>query len=878
MLPAKSCPLLFFLLALFVCRADADSPSFDADIRPIFKAYCFHCHGEEDELAGGLDVRLGSLVARGGDSGEVIVPGDAAASLLVDYVESGSMPPQDDQQLSEKDIDLIKRWIDAGAVAGAEPERMPEPGEFFITEQERNHWAFQPIVKPPVPAAGDLPGEGTHAATQSGSAGDNPIDAFIARRLREAGLTFSPEASREVLIRRAAFDLLGIPPTPDEVAAFVNDPSPGAYEKVIDRLLDSPHYGERWGRHWLDAAGYADSEGYTDDDPLRPDAWMYRDYVIRALNDDKPWDKFILEQLAGDELARVTHANAQGKANMDDDIREKLTATGFLRMAPDGTGSKPMDPELARNETITETLNIVSSSLLGMTIGCAECHDHRFDPIPQEDFYRLRAVFAPVFDVSNWRPPQVRRSALMSPEDQARSEELEKEAKALTEEHDRLKEETVQLVFERILETISEEDREAAADAFMTPRNDRSEEQKKFLEAKYPMLANLVAGRLHLYLSRYEDGNELKEKYEKLLEQATEIRSRKPQPTFIRVATEDTKNVPETFVFFRGDMNSPLDKPVAPGGGLSILENLVESTFVENDPTLPTTGRRLGFAESLVGGKHPLVPRVLVNRFWMHHFGSPLVDSPGDFGMRASPPSHPELLDWLAADFVENGWRLKRFHRLLMTSRTYRQSSTVRPEAMQVDADNRLLWRMPIRRLEAEAVRDSVLAVSGELCREPFGPPIPTSVSEGGLVTVGDTGSARRSLYVQFRRTQPVYLLETFDTPNMEPNCERRVSSTVATQSLTMLNDPFVIAQSEALAERLEREAGDNASIDQQIGRLWQLAFNRAPADDELKLLTEHVTGQAEVFKQRKVKNPQRAALASLCQIVFGTNEFLYIE
>lgn len=846
---------------------------FDADIRPIFKAYCFHCHGEEADLAGGLDLRLGSLIARGSDSGDVVVAGDPDASLLIDYVASGAMPPEDDQQLGEDDVALLRRWIDTGAVGGGEPEELPEPGEFFMTQQERRHWAFRKIVKPQVPSLSDLA-----APADLGTAIDNPIDAFVAMEQQRHGLTFSTEADRVTLIRRATFDLLGIPPTAEEVAEFVSDPSPGAYERLIDRLLDSPHYGERWGRHWLDVVGYADSEGYVDDDPERPDAWHYRDYVVRSFNADKPWDRFILEQLAGDELAGVTHANAQAEANADEQVRELLTATGYLRMAPDGTGAKPMDPALARNETITETLNIVSSSLLGMTIGCAECHDHRFDPIPQSDFYRLRAVFAPVFDAENWRTPQARRAALLSDQAKAVAGELEEQAKELQAEHDRIKQETVQLIGQRILDDVLEEDREAAIEAFTTPRNERTDEQQQFLEDKYPMLGQLVAGRLHLYLARYKDGNELKEKYESLLEQANEIRARKPQPEYIRVATEDTKQVPETFVFFRGDLNSPEDTAVPPGGGLSVLEEQLPTRFADNDESLATTGRRLAFARSLVGGDHPLVPRVLVNRFWMHHFGKPLVDSPGDFGLRAPAPSHPELLDWLAADFVQGGWRLKRFHKLVMTSRSYRQAARPNAAGEQVDADNRLLWRMPVRRLEAESVRDAILAVSGSLSRQPFGAPEPVQVDDSGLVTLAAGASGvRRSLYAQYRRSQPVYLLETFDNPAMEPNCERRVASTVATQSLTMLNDPFIVQQSESLADRIIRETGDGAEAERWILRLWQLAYGRVPQEAQRALMTHYLQQQQADLEQREVDAPARAALASLCQVVFGSNEFLYV-
>lgn len=863
--------LLTFLPAVSAHAADVGEPfatqevTYEKDVRPILKAYCFQCHGEEEELAGGLDLRLRKTIAAGGHSGPAFDAGDADDSLLLDYVESGAMPPQDDQQLTPEEVTLIRRWLDAGAPAGPEPERVPAPGEFFITAAERDHWAFQPIT----PADPELiVGE---------QAVDNPVDAFVGQKLAEHGLDFSPEADRVTLIRRATFDLTGLPPTVEEVNAFLSDTSPGAYHRLIDRLLASPHYGERWGRHWLDVAGYADSEGYTDTDSLRPDAWPYRDYVVDSFNADKPWDQFVLEQLAGDELLGATHAEAPALANSDVRAREKLTATGFLRLAPDGTGDKPMDPELAKKETITATVNVVSSALLGMTVGCAECHDHRFDPIPQVDFYRLRAIFEPVLDPTNWKTPAQRRVAILSAEQKAKAEELEAEAKKLVEEHDRIKEETVEIVFQRVLETIPEDKRAFAVETFNTPAKERTEEQKMLFTDELPML-NVSAGRLHLFLARYEDGEELKEKYEKLLEEANQIRAEKPQPDQIRVATEEPQKVPTTHLFDRGDHNAPLPAPISPGA-LTVLEDQVPAVFPEDDEELPTTGRRLAFARSLVSGDHPLVPRVLINRFWMHHFGQAFVDSTGDFGSRAHPPSHPELLDWLAADFVRHGWKLKRFHRLVMTSRTYRQASTRSPEAEEIDADNRLLWRMPVRRLESEAVRDAILAISGELTSEAFGPPVPVTVDDVGLVTVSSGPAGwKRSLYTQYRRTQPVYLLEAFDNPNMEPNCEQRTASTVATQSLTLMNDPFIVRQAKSFADRVARESGENASLADRITHAWRLAYGRPPTEDELQLLKRYVAQQSDDFQQRKLDDPERYALSSLCQVIFASNTFLYID
>lgn len=854
--------------------ASESKVTFEDDIRPIFKAYCFHCHGEEKTLSGGLDVRLRRLMMRGGESGEAIVPGNHEESLLYQYVESGAMPPDEKLQLKPEELALIAKWIDQGATAGPEPQGDIKPGDFLITEDERAHWAFRPIQKNALPQVPRLKEE-------NGAKSLNPVDAFIGRKLAANGLWFSEEADRETLIRRAAFDLTGLPPAPEAVKAYLSDQSPDAYETMIDRLLASPHYGERWARHWLDVAGYADSEGYNDKDIIRPDAWHYRDYVIRSLNADKPWDEFITEQLAGDELVKATHANAQALAEKDPALCEKLTATGFLRLAPDGTGSSPMDLKLAQNQVITETVKIMSSSLLGMTVGCAECHHHRFDPIPQQDFYRLRAVIAPVYDVEHWRKPGTRRAALLSPEDKAKTDKLKKQVDELYAEHNKIKAEVTQQIAERVLKDVPEADREQARTAYETAVKERSREQAEFLKQKYPMLDLLVPGRLHLFLARFKDGNELKKSYEDVKEKADKLKAQIPTPEYIRVATEYREFVPETFVFYRGDISSPEKDVIAPGG-LTVID---EKPFDLNNSELPTTGRRLAFARYLTSGKHPLVARVLMNRFWMHHFGKAIVDSTGDFGSRSATPTHPELLDWLAADFMEHGWELKRIHRLIMTSRTYRQASASHSEkAAAIDADNRLLWRMTMRRLEAEAIRDAILSVSGELNTTQFGAPVPVSLSDSGIITVGagkvseDRRELKRSIYIQVRRTQPVTMLNAFDAPSMEPNCERRVFSTVATQSLALLNSQFMRDQSVAFAKRVLASAGDKASDAQLVETAWRLAFSAAPAPAEKQALEKSFAQQLDEFKAKKVKDPRQAALTSVCHVLFGTNQFLYVE
>ncbi|WP_165441608.1 PSD1 and planctomycete cytochrome C domain-containing protein [Rubinisphaera italica] len=869
----RLCLLGVFGASTFVCAGEL---VYETDIRPILKTHCFHCHGEDRDLSGGLDLRLRRMMVSGGDSGPAIVPGDSESSLLIDYVESGMMPPKEEEHLPPEDVTRIRQWIDQGAkIRDLEPEENPEPGEFLISSVERAHWAYQSIQRPDVPQ----------------SEYSNPIDAFVSRKLAEHQLEFSEIADKVTLIRRVTFDLTGLVPTPEEVANFVNDPAEDAYEQLLERLLASPHYGERWGRHWLDAAGYADSEGYNDKDILRNDAWHYRDYVINSFNADKPWDEMIVEQIAGDELVQATSANAVALANKDESAREKLIATGYLRMAPDGTGSSPMDANLAQNQTITETIKIVTSSLLATTVACAECHHHRFDPIPQDDFYRLRALFAPVYNTQKWLQPKSRQVAVLSAEDQQKAAEIEAEAKPISDAYNKRLMEVVDLIFERTMESVPEADQEVARTAYQTVKADRTPEQTALLEEKYPMLGLLSRNTVHLFLERYEDGPELKKSYEDLSKKANEIRATKPQPDYLRVAYEVAGQVPETFVFYRGDLNSPIGDPVTPGG-LSLFKHGSKPTVqpTEADPAgeslskLATSGRRLEYAKSLVNGSHPLVSRVLVNRFWHHHFGRGIVDTTGDFGTQGNPPSHPELLDWLASEFMNQGWSLKQFHRLVMTSRTYRQSSKQRPTAMAVDAENRYLWRMPVQRREAESIRDAILFVSGQLNLEMYGPPVPVSTNAGGVLTVGggkiseDRRELKRTVYIQVRRTEPVAMLQAFDAPSMEPNCERRVVSTVATQSLALLNSDFVLQQAEAFAKRIGKELGENGSPSDQVTAVWNHAYSRTPSPAEMEAATAYLSSQAAHFENQKQKQPDELALASLCQILFSSNEFLYLD
>ncbi|HZZ78235.1 MAG TPA: PSD1 and planctomycete cytochrome C domain-containing protein, partial [Gemmataceae bacterium] len=795
------------LISVVLHAQETKTVSFEKQVRPLLKAHCFECHGDTAKPKGGLDVRLARLLIAGGKTGAAVVPGKAHASLLIERVRSQEMPPGK-RKLTKDEIALLERWIAQGSKTDlAEPKALA--AGFHITEEERAFWSFQPIRNPEPPRV-----KGQDRVR-------TPIDAFLLAKLEAKGLTFSPEAGKRTLIRRLSFDLTGLPPTPKEVDDFLKDESADAYERLVDRLLASPQYGERWGRHWLDIAGYADSEGGSASDTPRASAYRYRDYVIRSFNADKPFDQFVIEQLAGDELLRPPYDKI-APADLD-----KLIATGFLRMGPDGTGAGDVDAKLARNQMIADTLQIVSTSLMGLTMHCAQCHNHRYDPIPQVDYYGMRAIFEPALDWKNWRTPAGREVVVLSDAERKQAADIEKEAAVIDQVRLKKDKEYIERTFNMELAKLPAELQESARQARNTPPAKRSAAQKKLL-GDHPSL-NVSSGSLYLYDSKA--AADLKTYADK----AAKLRATKPIGISVRALTEVPGQVPTTFLFARGDHEQPKDA-VAPAH-LTIL-NL--GKIPERNPATPTTGRRLAFARSLVDGKHPLTARVLANRIWLNHFGKGIVNTPADFGYLGERPSHPELLDWLASDLMAGGWKLKRLHKLLVTSTAYRQSSRRDAVLDKIDPDNRLLGRMSVRRLDAESVRDAVLAVSGKLNLKQFGPPVPIAYDELGQVVVGiDTTDAagrptgkkvslngeeyRRSLYVQVRRSRPLAMLEAFDGAAMSPNCEIRHASTVTPQALMLMNSRFVHEYAEDFARRIRKEAG--ADVRAQIALAWRLCF-----------------------------------------------------
>ncbi|MCA9062073.1 MAG: PSD1 domain-containing protein [Planctomycetaceae bacterium] len=755
--------------------ADSQTLVFERDIRPILRTHCLECHGGTDELKGNLDMRLVRLMQAGGDSGPALVSGNAGESLIMQRIRAGEMPPGN-HRVPEHDVAILDRWISSGA-----PTIRPEPESIGpglgITPEDRAFWSFRPI-SPPVarPVSSFAPEQRVRTA----------MDAIVLQSLPE-GLGFSPDADRETLIRRAYFDLIGLPPSPEELETWAKDSADDWYDRLLTDLLDSPHYGERWARHWLDVAGYADSEGSTNTDAERPWAWKYRDWVIRALNQDKPFDQFITEQLAGDELAGPQNGDLTAEQI------ELLTATGFLRMAADGTGSGAANAD-GRNQVMNDTLKIVGTSLLGVSLQCAQCHDHRYDPIPQEDYFAIRAVFEPALDWQAWKTPDARRVSLYTQADREKAAAIEAETTVVAEEKAAKQAAYMKQALDAELQKFEEPLRSQLREAWQTPGNERTEQHKQLL-AMHPSV-NITPGVLYQYIP------ESKPELEKFDARINEIRAKKPPEEFLRALVEPAGHVPETRLFFRGDHQQP--KQVVAPAALTVTSPEGERVeFPLNDPDRPTTGRRLAFARWLTSTQNPLTARVIVNQVWMHHFGTGLVATPGDFGALGVHPTHPELLDWLAAELIRSGWSLKALHRLIMTSTVWRQAAEGHPDPSATETQ---LARRRLMRLDAETIRDRMLAAAGQLDRTLFGRPLPIREDDAGQVIL-DGAQTRRSMYVQWRRSRPVAMLQSFDAPVMQTNCEARSQSTVATQSLILMNGEFTLAQAENLANRVVHEA-----------------------------------------------------------------------
>lgn len=791
------------------------------DVTAIMLRRCTVCHGLRRQ-EGGLDLRSKASMLRGGKSGPAITPGKPDQSRLVEKIRSGKMPPPDRlveasvKPVDPAEVDVIVRWIAADAPeVEVEPDVATTSGDPLVSDGERDFWAFRP------PQANVAPNVRNVEQVY------NPIDAFLLQKLEEKGLALSPQADQPTLLRRASFDLTGMPPAPEEVEACLNDRSPNAYESMIDRLLASPRYGERWGRYWLDLAGYADSEGKREQDLPRPHAWRYRDYVIQSFNTDKPYDRFLLEQIAGDELADYEHA-----AEITPQMYDQLVATGFLRMAPDATWANITGYASDRLEVIADEIDVLGSAVMGLSLKCARCHSHKFDPIPQRDYYRLLAVFKGAYDEYDWLKPDVRPGIGPVSED---------------------------VLPGRLLPYVSTAERKAweAHNAGV----------KRKIDA------------LRSSLSELKSGAEAASADAKAKEIEAQIKSLEgqflPEPKI--QALWDRGEPSPTYIYRRGDPLSP-GKLVGPGVPSVLTDGRtpfeVAMPWLEATPT----GRRLAFARWLVQPDHPLTARVMVNRLWQHHFGSGIVKTVANFGKAGAPPTHPELLDWLAREFVNRGWSIKTMHRLMMTSAAYRQSSTVTPQHVAADPENALYSRMPLVRLDAESLYDSMLLVAGRLDELPFGPADAVQSRPDGLVTPTETACGwRRLIYVQQLRKRLPTHLDAFDYPQMNPNCVERVDSTVATQALYLMNNGMIDDLAASFAARVIAEAGMDQA--EQIDRVYLRAFGRHPTSQEF---TSGLSALARLANQWAAQEERDAAahkaLATYCHAVLNSASFLYVD
>jgi hypothetical protein len=1011
------------LLVPAIRASEKDVPDFNRDIRPLFRDHCVKCHGSLRQEAQ-LNLGVPAGIFRGGESGAVIVPGQPNESRLWQLVERDEMPEGGPLSADEKDV--LKRWIAAGAPG------LPEPGDSISADE--THWAFRklsrpetPVVKQPTPIR-------------------NALDAHVATELEAAGLTMSPEANRETLIRRVALDLTGVPPSLEEIDSFVSDESPQAYEKMVEQYLASPRYGERWGKHWLDAAGYADSNGYFSADTDRPLAYRYRDYVIRSINADKPFDRFIREQLCGDDMVLFRPGEPVKPEEID-----LLEATHFLRNGQDGSDIGVQEPEafeIDRRAALEAVVQVTATSLLGLSVHCARCHDHKYDPITQKEYYQLQAIFFPAFNPQDWINPKDRVIYAYLP---GEKEQWEAQESRLKQQLAQLKDDYVtwvnanrepaEVLFaeafregweSRWSATAPGDDKPSAALAISgtQPNSARVQEETlqiiagsgeawlstaqafdwtpdengDWIQATFDLVDNKVSGgpaeRIGYNIAVHDfddsspldggniliDGNpttatsvyrdypggdqtvagaigaegyvpgrnygvrvtnigESKYRLEHLVdglpdgatldvaaadlpaggfsffycvnrsfvidnvrierntasknvtvdvialrkaleERRTEYEKKRkelesqrtPEPGRPIAWVSDKSARPPIAPFLTRGLYHLRDGDVPPGALAALSEPGEEYVLPTISPGATTTSRRSAFADWLLradGRPSALMARVHVNRVWRQYFGRGIVATTDNLGIGGAPPSHPELLEELAAGFVADGWSQKSLHRRIVTSAVYRQSSAPRPDGLARDSDNRLWWRWPVRRLEAEVVRDSMLAVAGQLDPQQYGPYVPTKQTAIGEVVTEEQvpGALRRSVYLQQRRSQTLSFMRVFDAPSIATICTTRPSSTVPLQSLALLNSDFVIARSEAFAGRLLSET--DGVPRQLVHRAWRIATGRDPTEKEAAVAEEFLEAQLALYSGDSAR---RWAVADFCQMLLASNAFLYVE
>jgi hypothetical protein len=795
---------LVFVTAVTLGVRAAEPIDYGRDVKPILVRHCVSCHGSQKQRAG-LRVDTAKGVIQGGNSGAALVAGKSAESRMIKAVLHSegvaAMPPKG--RLTADEVAVLRGWIDQGAKA-------PDNESVVVAGGNKSqHWSFQTPMRPPVPGV------------KNPAWARNPIDRFILARLDKEKLTPAPEADRAVLIRRVSLDLLGLPPSVAEVNEFVADQRPDAYERLVDRLLANPHFGERWGRHWLDQARYADSNGFTIDGPR--DIWKYRDWVIAALNRNEPFDQFTIDQLAGDLLPQAT-------------VDQKI-ATGFHRNTPRNEEGG-IDLEQFRVESVVDRVNTTGSVWLGLTVGCCQCHDHKFDPIAQREFYQLFAFLnnadEPLLELGNPAEIVARnkiRSALAVIDKRRRTVDFTSEEKERKwEEH-----------LTPSLKKLFPSDVQAA---LALPENGRNPVQKRIVTTAYrriDMLPHAAAGfaaltplptAAHFATLAYRETTE---------RTIREMKDR--EPVIMTTLVMQERSTPRvTNVHIQGDFTRK--GVVVTPGVPAVLHPLTPS----NKPT------RLDLAHWLVDPKNPLTARVTVNRYWQVFFGVGLVETENDFGTQGTPPSHPELLDWLATEFIRGGWSVKSMHRLIVTSATYRQSSHTRPELATIDARNRLLARQNRLRLEAEVVRDAALAASGLLTRKIGGPSVYPPQPEGVYAFTqinknwkAETGPGRyrRGVYTYFWRSAPHPGLTVFDAPDANGACTRRNRSNTPLQALTLLNDQAYVEIARGLADRVLTEVPTESG---RVAHAFQLCVGRLPTPFEQTRISDLLAQQRTAF------------------------------
>ncbi|HVJ85506.1 MAG TPA: PSD1 and planctomycete cytochrome C domain-containing protein [Caulifigura sp.] len=832
-MPFRSLCLFAGLLAGLVLSVDAAVANDDlfAKVKPVLEGSCVKCHSGAEAKAG-LRVTSREELLKGGDSGPAVdlqSPGDSLLISAVSY-DGFEMPPTG--KMPQAKIDTVIAWVKAGAPWPAGQQLVVEHkshGPPQVNEQTKSHWAFRSLQKPAPPKVA----QAERVA--------NPIDAFVLATLEAKGFALSPEADRRTLIRRLTYDLIGLPPTPAEVEAFVNDGSPKAYETLVERLLASPQYGEQWGRQWLDVVRYAETNSFERDNP-KPYVWRYRDYVIRAFNDDKPYDEFIREQLAGDELDEVTP--------------ERIVATGYYRLGL--WDDEPADPDMAYYDGLDDIAATTAQAFLGLTMNCARCHDHKLDPIPIKDYYSFLAFFRNVKHYGQRSDDSVMQSSLRSIASPDGDVKLAAEVAAWKAK-------------------LKELDQKIAA----------------FEEAARPKLAG---GEIDDFKSEGVRENILKRHVGKLFAEAEfseyssarkereRLKRRPPKSAEQALCVkENGKDVPPTYILLRGNPHAQGDE-VAPAFP-SILSP--PAPRIGTPASGESSGRRRALAEWIASPENPLTARVMVNRVWQGHFGRGLVKSTNNFGLQGDAPTHPELIDWLASEFMSRGWSVKELHRLIVLSNTYRQSSrhAVRrsgPNPLAADPQNDLLWRFDMRRLKAEEVRDSMLAVTGSLNTSAMsGPSIYVPIEEEVLAGQSRPGygwgksspedQRRRAVYIHIKRSLAVPILAAFDAADTDFTCPVRFASTQPTQALGMINGAFANEQAEKFAALAKKEAGDRVSDQVRflIGRATQRPATEADVERGVTLIRDLREAHGQSAEQ---------ALETFALAALNLNEFIYLD